>query len=49
MALASGVVASLRVLLGRNPGVDPLGPASQAEPDISLLIRRIRDRHPIFQ
>ena len=30
-------------------GVDPLGPASQAEPDISMLIRRVRDRHPIFQ
>jgi len=49
MALAGGVVASLRVLLGRAPGVDPLGPAGQAEPDISLLIRRVRDRHPIFQ
>ena len=49
MALAGGVVASLRVLLGRAPGVDPLGPASQAEPDISMLIRRVRDRHPILQ
>jgi acetoin utilization deacetylase AcuC-like enzyme len=49
MALAGGVVASLRVLLGRAPGIDPLGPASQAEPDISMLIRRARDRHPIFQ
>jgi acetoin utilization deacetylase AcuC-like enzyme len=48
-ALAGGVVASLRVLLGREPGVDPLGPTGQAEPDISLLIRRVRDRHPIFQ
>lgn len=49
MALAGGAVASLRVLLGRDPGVDQLGPARQAEPDISLLIRRVRDRHPIFQ
>jgi acetoin utilization deacetylase AcuC-like enzyme len=49
MALAGGVVASLRVLLGRDPGLDPLGPASQSEPDISMLIRRVRDRHPIFQ
>jgi acetoin utilization deacetylase AcuC-like enzyme len=48
-ALAGGVLASLRVLLGRDPGPDPLGPASQAEPDISMLIRRMRDRHPIFQ
>jgi acetoin utilization deacetylase AcuC-like enzyme len=49
MALAGGVLASLRVLLRRAPGDDPLGPASQAEPDISMLIRRVRDRHPIFQ
>jgi acetoin utilization deacetylase AcuC-like enzyme len=49
MALAGGVVASLRVLLGRDAGVDPLGPASQVEPDISILIRHVRDRHPIFQ
>jgi len=48
-ALAGGVLASLRVLLGRAPGDDPLGPASQAEPDIATLIRRVRDRHPIFQ
>jgi acetoin utilization deacetylase AcuC-like enzyme len=48
-ALAGGVLASLRVLLGRAPGADPLGPANQAEPDISALIRRMRDRHPIFQ
>jgi acetoin utilization deacetylase AcuC-like enzyme len=48
-ALAGGVLASLRVLLGRDPGPDPLGPAGGGEPDISLLIRRIRDRHPIFQ
>jgi acetoin utilization deacetylase AcuC-like enzyme len=48
-ALAGGVVASLCVLLGRELGADPLGPASQAEPDISPLIRRVLDRHPIFQ
>jgi acetoin utilization deacetylase AcuC-like enzyme len=48
-ALAGGVVASLRVLLGRDPGADPLGPADHAEPDISALVRRVRDRHPIFQ
>jgi acetoin utilization deacetylase AcuC-like enzyme len=48
-ALAGGVIASLHVLLGRDPGIDPLGPASRAEPDISMLIRRVLDRHPIFQ
>jgi acetoin utilization deacetylase AcuC-like enzyme len=49
LALAGSVIASLHVLLGREPGIDPLGPASHAEPDISLLIRRVLDRHPIFQ
>jgi acetoin utilization deacetylase AcuC-like enzyme len=48
-ALAGGVIASLRVLMGQAPGADPLGPAGQAEPDISTLIRRTLDRHPIFQ
>jgi acetoin utilization deacetylase AcuC-like enzyme len=48
-ALTGGVVASLRVLMGRDPGADPLGPAGRPEPDISMLIRRTRDRHPIFQ
>jgi acetoin utilization deacetylase AcuC-like enzyme len=48
-ALAGGVMASLGVLMGHAPGADPLGPASQPEPDISILIRRMLDRHPIFQ
>lgn len=48
-ALSSCAVAALRVLLGRDPGPDPLGPAGTAEPDISGLIRRARERHPIFQ
>jgi acetoin utilization deacetylase AcuC-like enzyme len=48
-ALAGGVIASLRALMGCAPGIDPLGPSGQAEPDISMLIRRARDRHPIFQ
>jgi hypothetical protein len=43
------VVAALRVLLGHDPGADPLGPAGTTEPDISTLIRRTRERHPIFQ
>ncbi|MBK9711358.1 MAG: histone deacetylase [Kouleothrix sp.] len=48
-ALSGGVVAALRVLLGRAPGADPLGPAGTPEPDISSLIAWVRDRHPIFQ
>jgi acetoin utilization deacetylase AcuC-like enzyme len=48
-ALSGSVVAALRVLLGRDPGADPLGPAGTAEPDVSTLIRRAHDRHPIFR
>jgi acetoin utilization deacetylase AcuC-like enzyme len=48
-ALAGGVVASLRVLLGHEPLADPLGPAAAAEPDVSTLVAHILARHPIFQ
>jgi acetoin utilization deacetylase AcuC-like enzyme len=48
-ALAGGVLASLRVLMGHDPGNDPLGPASTAEPDVSALVAQARTRHPIFQ
>jgi acetoin utilization deacetylase AcuC-like enzyme len=48
-ALSGCAVAALRVLLGQAPGDDPLGPAGGAEPDITALIRRVLDRHPIFQ
>lgn len=48
-ALAGCTIAALRVLLGQDPGADPLGPAGVAEPDITPLIRRTLDRHPIFQ
>jgi acetoin utilization deacetylase AcuC-like enzyme len=48
-ALAASVVASLRVLMGRAPGRDPLGPAGTSEPDVSTLIARVRGRHPLFQ
>lgn len=47
-ALGACVVAALRVLLGRDPGPDPLGPAGAREPDLSALIERIRRRHPLF-
>ncbi|MFN8501116.1 histone deacetylase [Kouleothrix sp.] len=48
-ALSGGALASLRALMGRAPAADPLGPALTAEPDISALIRRALDRHPIFR
>ena len=48
-ALSGCVVAALRVLLGRPPGDDPLGLATTPEPDISAIISRALDRHPIFQ
>ena len=48
-ALSGCVVAALHVLLGREPGPDPLGPASTAEPNIRALISRVLDHHPIFQ
>lgn len=47
-ALSGSVLASLRVLLGHAPAPDPLGPADTAEPDLTTVIRRILDRHPIF-
>lgn len=47
-ALAGGVVATLQTMLGRSTVDDPLGPANTAEPDLTTLIRRTLDRHPIF-
>jgi acetoin utilization deacetylase AcuC-like enzyme len=48
-ALSGGVVESLRALLGQAPGPDPLGASGSPEPDLTALIRRVRDRHPLFQ
>jgi acetoin utilization deacetylase AcuC-like enzyme len=48
-ALGACVVAALRVLLGREPGPDPLGPSGRREPDVAALISSIRGRHPVFQ
>jgi acetoin utilization deacetylase AcuC-like enzyme len=48
-ALGACVVGALRVLLGREPGADPLGPAGGTEPDLSVLIERARRRHPLLQ
>jgi acetoin utilization deacetylase AcuC-like enzyme len=48
-ALSACVVAALRVLLGRDPGPDPLGSAEVREPDITSLIEAVRERHPLVQ
>ncbi len=48
-ALGACVLAALRVLLGRDPGPDPLGPAGRREPDLSALIGRVRGRHPLLK
>jgi acetoin utilization deacetylase AcuC-like enzyme len=48
-ALGACVVAALRVLLGRDPGADPLGAADTPEPDLTALIDRVRRKHPLFQ
>jgi acetoin utilization deacetylase AcuC-like enzyme len=47
-ALGSCAVAALRVLLGRDPGADPLGPAGTREPDVSALIEQVRRAHPLL-
>jgi acetoin utilization deacetylase AcuC-like enzyme len=47
-ALAACTIAALRVLLGRDPGADPLGPAGAREPNVSALIEQVRREHPLF-
>jgi acetoin utilization deacetylase AcuC-like enzyme len=48
-ALSACVVASLRVLMGREAGLDPLGPADAREPDVAHVIAHVRTRHPALQ
>lgn len=47
-ALGSCVVAALQVLLGHDPGPDPLGPANTREPDVAPLIARLQASHPLL-
>jgi len=47
-ALSACTVAALRVLLGRGPGADPLGPSGTREPDVSALIEQVRRAHPLL-
>ncbi len=47
-ALGACVVAALRVLLGRDPGKDPLGVITAPAPDVSGIIAQLLSRHPLF-
>ncbi len=47
-ALAAGVVATLRLLLGMDAGNDPLGRAGAPEPDVSHIIAALRSQHPLL-
>jgi acetoin utilization deacetylase AcuC-like enzyme len=47
-ALSSCTVAALQVLLGHDPGADPLGPSGRREPDLSTLIEQVRRAHPLL-
>lgn len=49
-ALGAAVVATLRQLLGRDPGVDPLGVARVQEPlgEINRVVAALRARHPLL-
>jgi acetoin utilization deacetylase AcuC-like enzyme len=48
-ALGPCVVACTNVLLGQDPGPDPLGAMNPPEPDLTNLIARLKSQHPIFQ
>lgn len=48
--LGACVVASLRQLLGRGPGLDPIGELDSPEPlpEIDRLIEQLHERHPLL-
>lgn len=50
-ALGACVVASLRQLLGRSPGPDPIGEVDAPEPlpEIERVITILQDRHPLLR
>jgi acetoin utilization deacetylase AcuC-like enzyme len=48
-ALGACVVACTRVLMGREPGNDPIGQYSANEPDVSGTIAALRHGHPLLQ
>jgi len=48
-ALGACVVATLRLMLGGDPGPDPLGEVRVKEPDVAPVIAALRKRHPLLQ
>ncbi len=48
-ALGAAVVAALRVLLGRDPGPDPLGAITAREPSIESVVAALKRNHPLFR
>lgn len=47
-ALGACVVAALRVLLGRDPGPDPIGSVTAHEPPVGPVVEALRQRHPLL-
>lgn len=48
-ALSASVVAALRVLLGHDPGDDPLGSINAPGPDVTGTLVRVKSAHPLLQ
>lgn len=47
-ALAAGVVATLRLMLGMDPGPDPMGGVQAPEPTINHIITALQNQHPLL-
>jgi acetoin utilization deacetylase AcuC-like enzyme len=47
-ALAASVVATLRLLLGKAPGHDPMGGGDFPEPNIDHIITTLQNQHPLL-
>ncbi|MGC8800064.1 MAG: histone deacetylase [Chloroflexus aggregans] len=47
-ALAASVIATLRLMLGMDPGPDPLGKMNAPEPNIDRIITTLHTQHPLF-
>lgn len=47
-ALAAGVVATLRLMVGMDPGPDPMGGVQVPEPAIDYIITALQNQHPLL-
>lgn len=47
-AIGACAVATLRLMLGCDPGKDPLGTVGSHEPDIGTIIATLQAQHPLF-